>query len=156
MITMEPVGTVKNTRREISDDYWGGLVSEIILSDKYPEDALKGIDDFSHLEIIFYFDKARPAETKTGAQHPRNNKDWPETGIFAQRGKNRPNHLGLTIVKLIKKEHRSLFVLNLDAIDGTPVLDIKPIIIEFLPKEEIKQPGWASELMKNYWKDKVH
>ncbi len=154
MITLEPIGTVKNSRKEISDDYWGGLVSQIILGEKFGEDSLKGIEEFSHLEIIFYFDKVSNGKIKSGASHPRSNTAWPETGIFAQRGKNRPNKLGLTIVKLIKREGKALSVSGLDAIDGTPVLDIKPVIKEFLPVDEIKQPEWAAELMMDYWKSK--
>jgi len=59
--------------------------------------------------------------------------------------------LGATIVKIIKREGSQLFVQGLDAIDGTPVLDIKPVMKEFLPREEVRQPEWATELMKNYW-----
>jgi len=155
MITLEPIGTVSSSRKEISDDYWGGLISRIILNDNYTEDSLKGIEDFSHLEIIFYFDKVSPEKIKTNSSHPRGNTAWPESGIFVQRGKNRPNRLGLTIVKLIKREAKTLFVSKLNAIDGTPVIDIKPVIREFLPNEKIEQPAWASELMVNYWKDQI-
>ena len=84
-------------------------------------------------------------------RHPRGNRDWPEVGIFAQRNKDRPNHLGLTIVNVIKHDGRSLFVKGLDAINGTPVLDIKPVLAEFLPHEPIRQPDWSHELMKDYW-----
>lgn len=154
MITLKPVAFVKNSRKEISDDYWGGIISEITLTDDFDDTALKGIEEFSHLEIIFYFDKIKEKNIKTGSHHPRNNPNWPEAGIFAQRGKNRPNQLGLSLVRLIEHKGRSLFVKWLDAIDGTPVLDIKPVIKEFLPDpgEEIKQPKWAVELMSNYWK----
>jgi tRNA (adenine37-N6)-methyltransferase len=88
----------------------------------------------------------------TGVRHPRNNPAWPRVGIFAQRGKNRPNRLGLATVRILKREGRTLFVTGLDAIDGTPVLDIKPVLREFLPKEPVLQPEWATELMQNYWK----
>ncbi len=152
MITLESIGTVKNSRKEPTDDFWGSIISEIVLDKKFSEDSLKGIEDFSHLEIIFQFNKADDDKILTGASHPRGNKNWPQTGVFAQRGKNRTNHLGITIVKLLRKEGRTFFISGLDAIDGTPVLDIKPVLKEFLPKEEIKQPDWASELMMNYWK----
>src|SRR5579863_5008370 len=100
-ITLAPIGHVKNSRSGMQDDYWGNGISEIIISDKLPEECLDGINTFSHLEIIFYFDKANTAEAVYGASHPRGNKDWPKVGIFAQRKKDRPNHLGLTVVKLI-------------------------------------------------------
>lgn len=154
MITLEPVGIIHNSRKEISDDYWGNIISEIILSDEFSEDAIEGIEEFSHVEIIFYFDKVLKENIKSGSIHPRNNANWPKTGIFAQRGKNRPNMLGLTIAKIISRIGKSLFVKGLDAIDGTPVLDIKPVIKEFLPDEKIIQPLWSTELMQNYWKVK--
>jgi tRNA (Thr-GGU) A37 N-methylase len=106
------------------------------------------------VEIFFAFHLVLDEKIETGARHPRNNKDWPKVGIFAQRGKNRPNRLGATICKVLKREGRQLFVQGLDTIDGTPVLDIKPVMREFLPREEVTQPAWASELMKNYWETK--
>ena len=123
--------------------------SEIELADNLPIESFDGIETFSHLEIIYYLDKAN--KTITGSEHPRENTNWPKVGIFAQRKKDRPNHIGLTIVNLIRKDGRKLIVSNLDAIDGTPILDIKPVFEEYLPKDEIKQPKWTSELMKNYW-----
>ena len=87
----------------------------------------------------------------TGARHPRNDKMLPKVGIFAQRGKNRPNQLGLTTVKIIKREGRELTVVGLDCINETPILDIKPVMKEFLPKEKIVQPDWTNDIMKNYW-----
>lgn len=88
----------------------------------------------------------------TEARHPRNNLNWPPVGIFAQRAKNRPNRLGLSVVRILKREGNVLFVEGLDAIDGTPVLDLKPVLREFLPSEEIRQPDWATELMQDYWR----
>jgi tRNA (Thr-GGU) A37 N-methylase len=87
----------------------------------------------------------------TGARHPRGNKDWPEVGIFAQRGKDRPNRIGSTICRVARVEGTRLFVIELDAIDGTPVLDIKPVMAEFLPRGEVWQPEWSHELMREYW-----
>lgn len=151
-INLIPIGHVKTTRSGMQDDYWGNITSEIIISDRFPEECLNGIEAFSHLEIIFYFDKANEAEIVEGASHPRGNKDWPSVGIFAQRKKDRPNHLGLTIVKLISHKGRTLIVKGLDADNDTPILDIKPVAKEFLPGEEIAQPAWMSELMKDYWR----
>src|SRR5260221_3691757 len=136
MITLEPIGKVKNSRKDITDDYWGNLISEIILSEKYSEESLEGLEEFSHAEIIFYCDKVQKENIKARSHHPRNNSVWPKVGIFAQRGKNRPNMIGLTVAKIISQKGKSLFVTGLDAIDGTPVLDIKPVIREFLPAEE--------------------
>ena len=151
MITLTPIGIVKNSRPQVEDDNWGAVVSEIVLQRPPDAEALQGIEDFSHAEILFYFHQVPDAKIETRARHPRNNPDWPKVGILAQRGKNRPNRLGLTTVKIIRREGASLLVEGLDAIDGTPVLDIKPVMREFLPRGEIHQPEWASELMRNYW-----
>ena len=151
MINLSPIAFVKNIRAEIEDDHWGDVVSIIELDSAFSEEALFQIESFSHAEIVFYFHLVNEDKIEAGARHPRNNQSWPKVGIFAQRGKNRPNRLGVTTVKILKREGRQLFVQGLDAIDGTPVLDIKPVIKEFLPREEIRQPVWATELMKNYW-----
>jgi tRNA-Thr(GGU) m(6)t(6)A37 methyltransferase TsaA len=150
-INLSPIAFVKNIRAEIDDDQWGEVISSIELNTAFREDALFQIESFSHAEIIFYFHLVDNGKIEMGARHPRNNKDWPKVGIFAQRGKNRPNRLGVTTVKILKREGRQLYVKGLDAIDGTPVLDIKPVMQEFLPREEISQPTWATELMQNYW-----
>lgn len=150
-IVLQPLAFVKNTRTEQSDDFWGSITSEIELAEGVPADAFNGIEDFSHLEIIFYFDKADKSKA-VYKFHPRGNKNWPEVGIFAQRKKDRPNSIGLTIAELVKREGNKIWVKHLDAIDGTPILDIKPVMNEFLPAGEIKQPQWSKELMSNYWK----
>lgn len=151
MIEIKPVAFVHSERTEVSDDNWSGE-SVIELADWIPADALDGVSDFSHLEILFHFHKADPAKIKIGPSHPRNNPDWPKVGIFARRGKNRPNHLGLTVVKLIAIEGKKLRVAGLDALDGTPVIDIKPLMRGFLPREELTEPKWSEEIMSRYWK----
>ena len=149
---INPIATVFNSRQAMSDDFWGDIISEIQLADEIPNEAFEGIDSFSHVEIIFVFNKVLDTKPLLGSEHPRENKDWPKVGIFAQRKKNRPNFIGSTICEIIKKEGRSLFVKKLDAIDGTPVVDIKPVVKEFLPQSTVKQPSWSTELMKDYWK----
>ncbi|MBP9096373.1 MAG: tRNA (N6-threonylcarbamoyladenosine(37)-N6)-methyltransferase TrmO [Ignavibacteria bacterium] len=156
MISLYPIGEIVNERKIVEDDNWGEIISIIELNDSFDESALKGIEEFSHLEIIYYFDKVDDTKIITGARHPRNLEHLPEVGVFAQRVKNRPNKLGLTTVKLLRAENKTLHVKGLDAINGTPVLDIKPVFKQFLPQvsyqDEIKQPDWVNEIMKNYWK----
>jgi tRNA-Thr(GGU) m(6)t(6)A37 methyltransferase TsaA len=149
-IKLNPVATVKNTRTGLSDDYWGSVISEIELLPHVPVEAFDGIDEFSHLEIIFHFNESDPAKAVWHG-HPRGNKQWPDVGIFAQRKKDRPNSMGLTIVELIERKGNKITVRYLDAIDGTPILDIKPVMKEFLPAKEVKQSAWSKELMKIYW-----
>ncbi len=148
-IIIRPIAFVKNSRTEPTDDHWSEIVSEIELAENIPTETFDGIESFSHLHIIFHFHKS--SKIVMGPNHPRGNTDYPKVGIFAQRKKDRPNHLGLTIVKLLKHEGRKLIVSHLDAIDDTPIVDIKPVITEFLPNEKTSQPGWSTDLMKNYW-----
>lgn len=153
MISLIPIGKIINERTDIEDDNWGNVLSRIELNESIDDSSIRGLEEFSHLEIIYYFDKVDNTKIITGARHPRNIKHLPEVGIFAQRAKNRPNKLGLTTVKLLKVENKTLYVSGLDAINGTPVLDIKPVFKQFLPREEVKQPGWTNEIMKNYWEE---
>ena len=152
MIEIEPVGFVEAARSEAVDDDWGGTESRIVLADRFEPDALAGLDGFSHVEVIFHFDRVPAERVQSGARRPRNNPDWPEVGIFAQRGKNRPNRIGSTICRVLGVDGRALRVAELDAIDGTPVLDLKPVMLEFLPREPVKQPPWVAELMLAYWR----
>lgn len=149
-IKLKAVAFVKNKRMQPIDDFWGEIISEIELADDIPTEAFNAISDFSHLEIIYHFNKLDPKKM-VYAGHPRDNKEYPLVGIFAQRKKDRPNGIGLCNVQLLEHSNRTIKVKHLDAIDGTPVLDIKPVFKEFLPKGEIKQPLWSGELMKNYW-----
>jgi tRNA (adenine37-N6)-methyltransferase len=149
---IEAIGHVHGGRADPTDDDWGANLSTIELcSDQFTPEALAGLDAFSHVEIIFIFDKVTPAKIEKGARHPRGRQDWPLTGIFAQRGKNRPNRLGVTVCKIVSVDGIHLTVEGLDAINGTPVIDIKPVMQEFLPRGEVRQPQWVSELMADYW-----
>jgi tRNA-Thr(GGU) m(6)t(6)A37 methyltransferase TsaA len=149
-----PVAFVSSSRQRAADDYWGDEQARITLADAVPTEALTGLAAFSHVEIIFCFHRVEESGIVTGVRHPRNNSAWPAVGIFAQRGKNRPNRLGTTLCRLVAVQDRSLLVTGLDAIDGTPVLDIKPVMAEFLPREPISQPQWSRELMTHYWQTK--
>ncbi len=149
---ISPVGHVRGGRTLAEDDNWGSEEARIVLTDDFGPDALFGLKDFSHAEIIFQFDKVPDHKIETGARHPRGNTEWPLVGIFAQRGKNRPNRIGLCTCRVLGVAGNEIHVQGLDAIDGTPVLDIKPVMREFLPREVTTQPDWASELMISYWK----
>jgi tRNA-Thr(GGU) m(6)t(6)A37 methyltransferase TsaA len=150
---VQPIGIVRSTRKDLADDFWGKVDAEIVLADHLPGEAFAGLGDFSHVEVIFLMDRVDPAKVENAARHPRERKDWPLVGIFAQRGKARPNRIGLTRASIRKIDGRVLTVRGLDAIDATPVLDIKPWMKEFAPVGETRQPQWASELMADYYKD---
>jgi tRNA (adenine37-N6)-methyltransferase len=148
---MEAIGHVEGGRDTATDDYWGGAESWIVLADRFEEDALLGIEAFSHAEILFVFHGVDPASVVCGARLPRGNPAWPRIGIFAQRAKGRPNRIGSTICRVLERQGRRLRVAELDAIAGTPVLDVKPVLREFLPRTSVEQPEWSRELMREYW-----
>jgi tRNA-Thr(GGU) m(6)t(6)A37 methyltransferase TsaA len=149
-IKLKPIAWVKNSRTTTLDDDWGGIVSEIMLAEEIPDNAFQHILDFSQLEIIYYFDKVKGDKTLY-VRSPRGNPEYPEMGIFAQRNKDRPNRIGLSTVELVWQSGRSIGVRMLDAIDGTPILDIKPVYRELRPTVEIRQPAWVADLMRNYY-----
>jgi tRNA-Thr(GGU) m(6)t(6)A37 methyltransferase TsaA len=147
MITLAPIGIVRSSRTDLSDDRWDQVTAHIELADDVDPEALVGLEDFSHAEILFQFDRIQEASVERRSRRPRGNPEWPRVGIFAQRGSGRPNRIGATMVRILGREGRVLHVAGLDAADGSPVLDIKPVIREFLPREPVRQPAWATELM---------
>jgi tRNA-Thr(GGU) m(6)t(6)A37 methyltransferase TsaA len=151
-IEMHPIGWVHSPIKTTEDDCWSGLVMSIELDTTlYTAESLQGLADFSHADILFHLDQISPERIHTGARHPRGRTDWPKTGIFAQRGRERPNRIGLSTCRIVRVEGTRLFVAELDAVDGTPVLDIKPYMSEFGPRDKVHQPAWSRELMAGYF-----
>ncbi len=151
-IAITPIGHVRGGRVEPVDDDWASVEATIVLdADRFGPEALDGLAEFSHLEVVYVFHRVSDARIERGARHPRGDTSWPRVGIFAQRGKKRPNRLGVSRCELLGVDGRELAVRGLDAIDGSPVLDIKPWMAEFAPRERTRQPAWASELMAGYW-----
>jgi tRNA (Thr-GGU) A37 N-methylase len=149
---IRPIGRVRGGRVAATDDDWGASRARIELDpDRFTPDALAGLADFSHIEVVFLFHGVDEARVETGARRPRGRADWPLVGIFAQRGRARPNRLGVTICQVVRVSGLSVEVQGLDAIDGTPVLDIKPVLQGFLPRGEVREPDWAREIMRAYW-----
>lgn len=147
------IGRVRSARDEAIDDGWDAIPVRIELDPaQFTPEALMSLDRFSHAEIVYLFDRVRDDQIERGARHPRGRTDWPKAGIFAQRGKNRPNRLGVTVAEIVKVEGLTLHLKGLDAIEGTPVIDIKPVLSGFLPRGEIREPEWAREIMLAYWR----
>lgn len=149
--SIRPIAWVRSTRTELADDDWDRERCAIELDDAVPDEALLGIDGFSHLDVLFVFDRAEDAPPAPFARHPRGNPAWPRVGIFAQRAKDRPNRLGLTTCALRSVAARRVEVVGLDAVDGTPVVDLKPHLRELGPRGEVRQPRWVDELMAGYF-----
>ena len=151
-VDITPIGRVVGGRNEPIDDDWGPVEAELVLDGGHLRtDATAGLEAFSHIEVVFVFDRVDPDMVITGARHPRGNPDWPAVGILAQRGKGRPNRIGVSVCELLGVDGLRLRVRGLDAVDGSPVLDVKPYMAEFAPRGEIRQPRWSSELMRGYW-----
>ena len=112
---------------------------------------MRGLDEFSHLEVVYLFHRVDPAGVHTRARRPRGNPAWPAVGIFAQRAKDRPNRLGISVCELLEVRGTRLDVRGLDAVDGTPVLDLKPYLAEFGPRGPVRQPAWSHQLMADYY-----
>ena len=149
-ITLKPIGIVHSERKDLVDDNWNNVNSWIELNDEIPAESISGLDSFSHIEVFFYFHKVDKSTIITAAGPPRGNENWPKVGIFSQRRKARPNLIGATIVKLLKVDGNKIFVKSLDAIDGTPIIDIKPVFKQYLPIDDVYQPEWVDELMGEY------
>lgn len=149
--TIRPIAWVRSTRADAVDDGWDQERSAIELDDAVPDEALDGLDGFSHLDVLFVFDRAEDVPPAPFARHPRGNTAWPRVGIFAQRAKDRPNRLGLTTCELRAVGSRRVEVVGLDAIDGTPVVDLKPHVRELAARGEVRQPEWMDVLMARYF-----
>ncbi len=151
-LKVTPIGVVVGGRTEAIDDDWGNVVAEIMLdASRFTGEALAGLTDFSHIDVVFVFDRVDESEVNLSARRPRGRGDWPLVGIFAQRAKARPNRIGVTTCELVAVDGTMLKVRGLDAIDGTPVLDIKPYMPGFAPRGPVREPLWATELMAHYW-----
>jgi tRNA (adenine37-N6)-methyltransferase len=149
--SVRAVAYIRNDRAEPIDDNWDDVVSTVELADGVPDEALDGLGDFSHVEVVFFADWAEDVPPGPWHRRPRGNSDWPDVGIFAQRNKDRPNRLLLTTVALDSVGRRSFTARGLDGIDGTPVLDIKPVFRWSVPRGELRAPTWSEELAEHYF-----
>ncbi|MCE9621462.1 MAG: SAM-dependent methyltransferase [Actinomycetia bacterium] len=150
--TVEPIGFVRSSRDAAIDDDWDAVTAVIELdASQVQPDATQGLDTFSHIEVVFLFDQVDPGKVCRDSRHPRGNSAWPRVGILAQRAKDRPNRIGLTTCRVLRVDGLRIEVSGLDAIDGTPVLDIKPLMDGFAARGERREPAWATELMADYW-----
>lgn len=149
---VEAVAHVVGGRIEPTDDYWGGTQSIIrIDGTRFDVDSTAGLDAFSHLEIVFRFHLTDPTDLDVGARRARDNPQWPAVGIFGHRNMRRVNWLGVSRCRLIEVDGLDLHVEELDAVDGTPVLDIKPWFAEFGPRGDVRQAEWSVEMLDRYY-----
>jgi tRNA-Thr(GGU) m(6)t(6)A37 methyltransferase TsaA len=148
-VTLRVIGTVKNGRDSAADADWGALESRIELLPEF-QAGLQGIDSFSHALVIFFMHQDPDREPPTLRRRPRGRADMPELGVFAQRGRMRPNPIGVTAVEIVSAGSGAVVVRGLDALDGTPVLDLKPYVPVF-DRREARVPEWVVRLMRGYF-----
>ncbi|MFF2778631.1 SAM-dependent methyltransferase [Streptomyces sp. NPDC058052] len=150
---VHPIGVVRSPRTVPVHDHWGSVSAVLELdADRLQPDAVAGLDLFSHLEVIFHFHLVPESDTVTGSVHPRGREDLPRLGILAQRLKERPNRLGVSRCELVGVDGLTLYVRGLDALDGTPVLDVKPYQQIFQPPPEaVREPTWLRAAMSAYY-----
>jgi len=149
--TLVPIATVVGGRVDAQDDEWLGVEADVVLDERFPVDSLRGLDAFSHVDVVYVFHLVGDDDITTGARHPRGRQDLPAVGIFAQRARMRPNRIGVGTCELLGIEGRTLHVRGLDAVDSTPVLDIKPTMASMRPPGHVREPAWVQEIMRSYW-----
>ena len=151
-LSVVAIATVRGGRVEPTDDMWGEVEAEILLdTSRFGPESLYGLDEFSHLDVVFVFHLRDPASVVSGSRRPRGLGELPEVGIFAQRASGRPNRIGVSTCELLGVDGTAVRVRGLDAIDGTPVLDIKPHLREMGPRGPVLEPRWAQAFMEHYW-----
>ncbi|MDW3847719.1 SAM-dependent methyltransferase [Micromonospora sp. BRA006-A] len=151
-LEITPIGTVRNDRTDIQhSDNWGAVRSTIVVDERFGEACLQGLEEFSHVEVVFVFDRF-PDGGDHGEPRPyRGRADLPPMGVFAGRGPRRPNRIGVTCCRIESVRGRELTVVGLDAVSGTPVIDLKPVLVEFVPTN-VRQPEWVSGMMSDYFR----
>lgn len=149
-ITLEPIGRVQNAVVSAVDEAWGDVVSDIVLSPPYAA-GLQGIEDWSHVVVLFLMHEAVYEPSQHLVRRPRERADMPLLGVFAQRARHRPNPIGISAVKIVEVAPPTLRVRGLDAIDGTPILDIKPYAPIYDGAHDPQVPTWFIRLMQGYF-----
>jgi tRNA-Thr(GGU) m(6)t(6)A37 methyltransferase TsaA len=143
-VSLRPIGVVRNGVPQPRPDGWAQIRSDIIVREELSP-MLEGIDGYSHVIVVFAFHRVPEQERKERVR-PRGNERIPEQGVLATRSQLRPNPLGVSVVPLLKRRKNILRVEGLDAIDGTPVLDIKPYFANYDAVPGASLPDWARAL----------
>ncbi len=141
-IEIKPLGVAKNEITQSMVSRWDNVVTEIVIDKNYTK-GLDGIEDYSHVIVIYWFDKEGECHIK---HHPQGNKNAPFVGIFACRCPQRPNPIGISTVKLVERKGNVIKVKGLDILNGTPILDIKPYSPQYDEVKRYKVPDWIYKL----------
>ncbi len=150
VFSLRAIGRVVSPVTERTDSGWGEVVSRVVLEPEY-RPGLAGLGDFSHVIVVTLLDRASFDPARHLVRRPRGLASMPLLGIFAQRAKDRPNPIGITAVPLLEVAQDGITVRGLDAVDGTPVLDLKPYVPQYDAVASPKVPAWVDELMRGYF-----
>lgn len=144
-ITLRPIGVVSNGKTEPPKDGWDDVVSRVVIRPEL-EDALLGLDGWSHV-IVLFWPHLVPDDMRGSKHqlHPRDDPENPLQGVLATRAQIRFNPILSTAVRLLEVKGNVLKVRGLDALDGTPVLDVKPYIPRFDSVPDATMPEWVTE-----------
>ena len=147
---LRPIGEVKSPVKDPVDEGWGTIESLILVEEELRE-GLRGLADFSHVLVVSLLHGAHFEPERHLVRRPRGLADMPEIGIFAQRAKDRPNPIGVTVCPIVQVNADGVVVTGLDAIDGTPILDLKPYFPVFDTAPNARVPEWVDRLMAGYF-----
>ncbi len=142
-IELRPLGTARNSAQKPALAGWKDVVTEIVIDGRYAR-GLDGIEDYSHVIVVYWLDHENECHLK---HHPQGRTDVPFTGIFSCRCPQRPNRIALSTVPLVERSGNVLRVKGLDIVDGTPVLDVKPYTPQYDRVEGARVPAWVSKLV---------
>lgn len=142
-ITIKPLGKAKNSVGKPTVPGWNDIVTEIVIDKKYAQ-GLDGIEEYSHVIVVYWMDKEKECHLK---HYPQGREDVPFVGIFACRCPQRPNRIAISTVELLSRKGNRLQVKGLDIVSGTPILDIKPYTPQYDKVEKAKVPDWVSKLV---------
>jgi tRNA-Thr(GGU) m(6)t(6)A37 methyltransferase TsaA len=149
-VNVVPIGHVASPVAAQSDRDWGSVVSRVVVDPPYAA-GLRGLEEFSHLLVVTWLHEAAFDAAHDLVRRPRGLASMPATGIFAQRAKDRPNPIGITAVRIRALGPGWVEVSGLDAIDGTPVLDLKPYVPQYDRVSDARVPAWMGTLMEGYF-----
>ncbi len=143
-VALKPIGIVRNAVRQPRMDGWENVRSDIIVR-RNLENALDGIEGYSHIVVLFYLHRVTEDERDRTQCHPRGDERYPLQGVLATRTQHRPNPVGVSVVRLVRRRRNVLRVKGLDAINGTPIIDIKPYIPHYDAPEDVRLPEWVTQ-----------
>ncbi len=142
-ISLKAIGIVRNEFKQPVRQEWGKVVSDIVVDSRLSE-ALDGLEEFSHIIVLYWMHRSPGTGQVPTKVHPRGRKELPPVGLFASRSPHRPNSVGVATVKLLERRDNILKVEGLDAIDGTPVIDIKPYIPGYDSPADARAAPWVT------------